>query len=314
MSSNDVFPPLLPLKVLEACARHASFTKAAEELGVTPGAITQQIRSIEAWVGAPLFRRTGRNVLPTEVTQAALPALREGFDRLAEAGRALRAPTRRATVISLSVTPSFASKWLLPRLERFKALQPNIEVWVSAEMRLVDFSSADIDVAIRYGGGNYEGLVAEKLLAESVRPLASPELVRKLGPFRTAEDILRAPLLHYVDPEGDATYPDWAMWLKARGATRPTSGGPRFNQSSMLIEQAVAGKGIALAQEAIARDDLDAGRLVSVLNDSTPLPFSYWLVWPRGRTLASPVRAFMAWIKAEAADLATITPKSTGGS
>lgn len=305
MSSNDVHPPLLPLKVLEACARHASFTKAAEELGVTPGAVTQQIRSIEAWVGTPLFRRTGRNVLPTETTQAALPALSEGFDRLAEAGRALRAPARRSTVISLSVTPSFASKWLLPRLERFKELQPNIEVWVSAEMRLIDFSTADIDIAIRYGGGAYEGLAAEKLLSESVRPLASPDLVRKLGPFRVAEDILRAPLLHYVDPEGDATYPDWAMWLKARGVARPTSVGPRFNQSSMLIEQAVAGKGVALAKEAIAREDLDAGRLVSVLNDSTPLPFSYWIVWPRGRTLAPPVRAFMTWIRTEAADIAS---------
>ncbi|MEJ0023093.1 MAG: transcriptional regulator GcvA [Alphaproteobacteria bacterium] len=301
MAQTDSLPPLQPLRVLEACARHASFSKAAEELGVTPGAITQQIRTIEAWVGVPLFKRTGRSVTLTEAMQAALPNLSEGFDRIAEAARSLRTPTRRQRIISLSVTPSFASKWLLPRLDRFKALQPDVDVWVAADMKLTDFSYADIDIAIRYGAGAYDGLVAEKLLAESVRPIASPELVRAFGPFTAPADLVRAPLLHYVDPEGDPSYPDWTMWLKARGVAKSPAIGARFNQSSMLIEQAVAGKGVALAKDAIAQEDLAAGRLVALLNDSTPLPYSYWVVWPRGRTLSPPVRAFIAWVKAEAA-------------
>lgn len=211
----------------------------------------------------------------------------------------LRSPTRKNRVVSVSAPPSFASKWLLPRLDRFRERYADIEVWVSADMALADFNNSDIDIAVRYGAGAYEGLVTEKLLSESVRPVAAPSLIEEYGPFKKPEHLVNAPLLHDLNAEDDPSCPDWTMWLKARGVSDLTLRGPRFNQSSMVIEQAVAGKGVALAKDAIAADDLHAGRLVPVFEDATPLAFSYWIVWPRGRTLLPPVRAFASWLKSE---------------
>ncbi|MET0182476.1 MAG: LysR substrate-binding domain-containing protein [Caulobacterales bacterium] len=285
--------------MLEACARHLSFSRAAEELGVSPAAVTQQIRQIESWAGAPLFRRTGRQVLATSTLSSAIADLKEGFDKLSAASQALRSPSRRNRVVSISAPPSFASKWLLARIDGFRALYPDTDLWVSADMNLVDFSSSDIDVAIRYGAGAYEGLIAERLMSESVRPVASPSLVSRLGPFRSVEDILRAPLLHDANVENDPSCPTWPMWLKARGVQGASPRGLRFSQSSMVIEQAIAGNGIALAKDALSAGDMNDGKLVPLFNDSTPLAFAYWLVWPRGRTLSPQVRNFVSWLKAE---------------
>ena len=297
----DLLPPLMSLRAFEASVRLKSLTKAAEELHVTPSAVTQHVRAIEKWLGSPLFRRTGRYIIPTDVAEAALPSLREGFERLVEGAQILKAHERKGRVIMLSAPPSFASKWLLPRLDRFRARHHEAEVWVSADMKLVDFSTTDVDVAVRYGPGDYEGLIAEKILDESVLPVAAPSLVAELGAFKLARDLLRAPLLHDSSTEADPSCPSWRMWFRARGVDDPHSNeGPRYNAASLVIEEAVAGKGVALAKRAIAERDLQAGRLVAVLDDATPLKFAYWLVWPRGRTLPPPVRAFIAWIKAEA--------------
>ncbi len=300
-ADDDHLPPLLALRVLETCARHQSFARAAEELGVTPGAITQQIRAIETWAGAPLFRRTGRNVVATSTLASATADLAQGFEHLAAAGQILRSSVRRSRVVSISAPPSFAAKWLLARLDRFRATNPDTDLWISADMSLIDFGSSDIDVAVRYGAGAYEGLIAERLMQESVRPVASPGLVEKLGPFRAPADILRAPLLHDANAENDPSCPDWDMWLRARGVGAAGPRGPRFNQSALVIEQAIAGNGVALAKQALAADDLEAGRLVPIFEDKTPLAFAYWLVWPRGRHLPAQVRAFISWIKEETA-------------
>ncbi len=301
---QDHMPPLLALRVLEACARRQSFARAAEELGVTPGAITQQIRIIEAWAGAPLFRRTGRRVAPTSTLQAAMSELTEGFERLAASGRVLRSSARRNRVVSISAPPSFASKWLLARIDKFRAAYPDADLWVSAEMSLVDFAASDIDVAVRYGAGAYEGLIAERLMAESVLPVAAPSLIANFGPFRTPSDLLRAPLLHDANAENDPSCPDWEMYLRARGVSAAGARGTKFNQSAMVIEQAIAGNGIALAKQALAADDVAAGRLLPLFEEKTPVAFAYWLVWPRGRYLAPPVRAFISWIKEETAGAA----------
>ena len=295
-----MLPPLPSLRAFEASVRLKSLTKAAEELNVTPSAVTQHVRAIEKWVGAPLFRRTGRHIVPTDVAEAALPSLREGFERLIEGAQILKAPDRKGRVIALSAPPSFVSKWLLPRLDRFRGQHPEIEVWVSADMRLIDFSATDVDLAVRYGPGDYEGLMAEKLLDESVLPVASPALLAELGALRSPRDLLRAPLLHDSSTEADPSCPSWRMWFRARGVDdlRSTEG-PRYNAASLVIEEAVAGKGVGLAKRVIAERDLAAGRLVSLLDDPTPLKFAYWMVWPRGRTLLPPVRAFIAWIKSE---------------
>jgi len=296
---HDPLPPLLALRVLEACARRQSFARAAEELGVTPGAVTQQIRAIESWAGAPLFRRTGRQVVPTSTLLTALPDLTEAFERLAASGEILRSSVRRNRVVSISAPPAFASKWLIARREKFRAIAPEIDLWVSADMSPIDFASSDIDVAVRYGPGAYEGLACERLFQETVRAVSAPALLDELGPFRVPSDILRAPLLHDASADEDPSRPDWDMWLRARGVGVAGARGARFSQSAAVIEQAIAGAGVALVKHSLAADAIAAGRLAPIFDDKTPLAFSYWLVWPRGRHLPAPVRAFISWIKEE---------------
>jgi LysR family glycine cleavage system transcriptional activator len=293
-------PPLLSLRAFEASVRLKSLSRAAEELGVTPSAITQHVRAVEAWAGAPLFRRTGRLVIPSDVAEAAATSLGEGFGRLFEGAQLLRAPDRKDRVIAISTPPAFASKWLLPRLDRFRALHENVEVWVSADMQLVDFANGDVDLAIRYGPGGYEGLVAEQIMNEAVIPVASPSFVAEHGAVTSASDLLDAPLLHDMGAEADPSCPSWRTWFRARGIDDlRTLDGPRYGDAGLVIDEAIAGKGVGLAKRAIADGDIRAGRLIGLLHDPTPLRFAYWLVWPRGRTLLPPVRAFIAWLRAE---------------
>ncbi len=297
----DRLPPLNALRAFEAAARRLSFTKAAEELNVTPGAISQQIRQLEDFAGTPMFKRTGRSVLLTDAAQAALPMVREAFEKIGEAGRVMRAPARKGRVM-VSCAPSFAAKWLAPRLESFHKAHDGIEAWVSADMQLTDFNTADADLAIRYGRGAYEGLKAEKLMDETVLPVCSPALLEGDDPLRRPGDLAAHTLIHDESPENDPSCPDWASWLRARGVDGVDSGrGPRFNQAVLVIEAAVNGRGVALAKRAIAATDLDAGRLVAPFADgSTAIDFAYWLVWPKGRHLNPDVRAFIDWAKREA--------------
>ncbi len=299
---TDRLPPLNALKAFEAAARRLSFTKAAEELNVTPGAISQQIRQLEDYAGTPLFKRTGRSVLLTDAAQATLPIVREAFERIAEAGRIMQAPARKGRVM-VSVAPSFAAKWLAPRLETFHREHEGIEAWVSADMGLTDFATADADVAIRYGKGHYDGLKAELLLDETVMPVCAPALLEGEHRLKKPADLIHHTLLHDESPENDPSCPDWASWLTARKIKAPSAKrGPRFNQAVLVIEAAVSGQGVALAKRAVAAADLAAGRLVAPFADgSTAIDFGYWLVWPKGRHLSPDVRAFNKWVKTEAA-------------
>ncbi|MEL6285455.1 MAG: transcriptional regulator GcvA [Pseudomonadota bacterium] len=298
---TDRLPPLNALRAFEAAARRLSFTKAAEELNVTPGAISQQIRQLEDYAGTPMFKRTGRSVLLTDAAQAALPLVREAFERIGEAGRVMRAPARKGRVM-VSCAPSFAAKWLAPRLESFHQAHEGIEAWVSADMQLTDFNTADADLAIRYGRGHYDGLRSEKLMDETVLPVCSPGLLEGRDPLRRPEDLAVHTLIHDESPEKDPSCPDWSSWLRARGVSGVDGErGPRFNQAVLVIEAAVNGRGIALAKRAIAATDLDAGRLVAPFADgTTAIDFAYWLVWPKGRHLGPDVRAFLDWSKREA--------------
>ena len=234
--------PLNALRAFEAAARHLSFTRAAEELNVTPGAISQQIRQLEEFAGAPLFRRTGRQVLLTDAGQAALPLLTSAFEMMAEAVHHMRAPARRDRLM-ISSAPSFAAKWLAPRLEKFQELNPEAEVWVSADIAMTDFNSSDIDLAIRHGKGIYEGLRSDKIMSESVLPVCSPDLMAGPHPLRSPADLSFHVLLHDESPENDPSRPDWNAWLKARGVTTVDGNrGPRFTQSSLVVEAAAAGR------------------------------------------------------------------------
>jgi LysR family glycine cleavage system transcriptional activator len=292
-------PPLNALRAFEAAARHLNFSRAADELSVTPGAVSQQIQNLEDYVGAPLFKRTPKGLLLTDAAQTALPALREAFDRLAEAASLLTAAVdgRRLT---LTAPPSFAAKWLVPRLGAFEQAHPQVDVWLSAGIELVDLTAGEVDVAIRYGAGRYPGLEVTRLISETVIPVISPEFAKE-QPLDTPEDLKNHILLHDGSPDLDDSCPDWPMWLAARGL-RGVDGnrGPRFNQSSLVIEAAVNGRGVALAKRTLAQADLDAGRLIAPLQIATAVDFAYYLVHPKAKGRLPQVKAFIGWIVAEA--------------
>jgi LysR family glycine cleavage system transcriptional activator len=292
-------PPLNALRAFEAAARHLNFSRAADELSVTPGAVSQQIQNLEDYVGAALFKRTPKGLLLTDAAQTALPALREAFDRLAEAASLLTAAVdgRRLT---LTAPPSFAAKWLVPRLGAFEHAHPQVDVWLSAGIELVDLTAGEVDVAIRYGAGRYPGLEVKRLLGETVIPVISPELLKET-PLESPDDLMNHVLLHDGSPDLDDSCPDWSMWLAARGV-RGVDGlrGPRFNQSSLVIEAAANSRGVALAKRTLAQADLEAGRLVAPLQIATAVDFAYYLVHPKAKGRLPQVKAFIGWIEAEA--------------
>lgn len=292
-------PPLNALRAFEAAARHLNFSRAADELSVTPGAVSQQIQNLEDYVGAALFKRTPKGLLLTDAAQTALPALREAFDRLAEAASLLTAAVdgRRLTI---TAPPSFAAKWLVPRLGAFERAHPQVDVWLSAGMELVDLSAGEVDLAIRYGAGRYPGLEVKRIVSETVIPVISPALLAEI-PLSSPEDLAGHTLLHDGSPDIDDSCPDWSMWLAARGL-RGIDGqrGPRFNQSSLVIEAAANGRGVALAKRTLAQADIDAGRLVAPLQIATAVDFAYYLVHPKAKGRLPQVKAFTAWIEAEA--------------
>ncbi|MFO1131623.1 MAG: transcriptional regulator GcvA [Hyphomicrobiales bacterium] len=293
-------PPLNSLRAFEVAARHMSISQAASELRVTPAAISHQIRLLEDHVGLPLFVRNGRGLALTDAGAAGLRDLREGFARLSAAMDAIDS-LGEAGVLSVSVAPSFASKWLLPRLDIFQAAHPEIDVHVSASMQLSDFMKDGIDVAIRYGAGRYADLSVELLLNESVVPVCSPEYVMQHGPFYLPSDLTEATLLHDDSPDNDPSCPNWEMWLNAAGAPHIDSArGPRFNQSSLVIEAAALGRGVALAKTALAARDLRQGRLVQPFSSAVKVDFAYYMVAPRAKLNLPKVSFFIDWLRSEA--------------
>ncbi len=298
MEQKEVIPPFLSVRVFEAAARSGSFTRAAEELGITAGAVSQHIRVLEEFAGQPLFRRLGRGVELTDAGHAAFSHASAAIAEMLQAGRAMRA-SMRGRRVSISTAPSFASKWLIPRLNLFQDRYPEIEVRMSADMILVDFATTDIDLAVRYGAGGYEGLHCERLMSESVTVVASPRLLEGRPPIQSAADLIDLPLIHDEAPERDPSCPTWSMWFAARGHKRDDAErGLRFNQSSLALEAAAAGKGLVLAKRQLALRDLADGALVAPLEEAhAPLGFAYWLVWPRGRRFEPAQAAFLAWLR-----------------
>jgi LysR family glycine cleavage system transcriptional activator len=302
-------PPLNSLRAFEAAARHLSFTRAAEELHVTPAAISHQIKALEAHLGVKLFRRLNRAVLLTDAGQACVSGLSEAFDRMAAALERLRA-RECAGPLTVSTSPAFAAKWLVPRLERFQERCPEVDVRVSAAMRLVDFAREDVDVAIRYGPGRYPGLLAELLLTNEVVPVCAPALLGSPRPLRVPQDLRHHTLLHDDTPTSDGAYPNWAMWLRAAGVEGvDASRGPRFDYAGLAFEAAAVGRGVALALSTIAAGDLAAGRLVRPFAVAVPTPFAYFMVCPEALAARPKVEAFRCWLRAEVErDGATATP------
>jgi len=298
MSSR--LPPLNALRAFEAAARHLSFRRAAEELFVTPAAISHQIKGLEDYLGVPLFHRLNKSLLLTEAGQAALPTLREGFERLAEAVELMRAdsPSRFLTV---SVAPSFASKWLVPRLERFRQSVPGIDIRIDATSRCVDFIRDRVDLGIRYGAGDYPGLHSDCLRDDEIVPVCNPALLTGGHPLQQPVDLRYHTLLHIDDPViTGGGWPDWSMWLISAGVDGVDgSRGPRFSQASMAIQAAVEGHGVALVGAVLVEDDLAAGRLVNPFCLRAPVKFCYYLVCPPAAVQRQAVAAFREWLLAE---------------
>lgn len=297
-------PPLVALRTFEVVARHRSLARAAEELCVTPAAVSHQIRTLEAHLGQPLFRRSSRGLSLTDAGQACLPGIRDGFELLSHAVSQIDS-LGEAGVLTVSVAPSFAVKWLVPRLDRFQALHPAIDVRVAASNQLANFANDGVDLAIRYGGGRYPDLAVERLLPEAIFPVASPALLARTPVARPA-DLAAATLLHDDSPDDDQSCPTWQMWLRA--ADEPAldcNRGPRFTLSSLVLEAALHGKGVALAKAALAEADLKSGRLVRLFarQSDTPIDFAYYLVGPQRKLALPKVRAFVDWLRREAGAL-----------
>jgi|FLOH01.1.fsa_nt_gi LysR family transcriptional regulator, glycine cleavage system transcriptional activator len=294
--------PLNALRAFEAAAKHLSFKKAADELNVTPAAISQQIRTLEEYLDVRLFRRSNRGLILTERAQLALAPLRDGFERLDVAVEMIR-DTGQSDTLRVSVSPSLASKWLIPRLDRFYEQNPNVIVKINASMGLTDFKDGETDLALRYGGGNYAGLHVAPLLKETIIAVCSPSLVDERGCL-TPADIAGLTVIHDDSSLEDESSPTWAMWQKAAGiAVVSGQRALHFNQTSLAIEAAVAGKGIALAKSSIAQGDLDAGRLVRLFGAELPVNFAHYIVCPKQNLRISHVQAFIQWLEHEAGTL-----------
>ncbi len=289
MSARRSLPPLNALRAFEAAARELSFKRAAAELHVTQGAISHQVRALEQALGLKLFVRLHRALRLTEAGARYLPAVRASFDALDAATRAL-ATKRGAAKLRVSVLPSFAASWLVPRLGAFRAKHPRIDLTLHSSAALVDLARDPVDVAIRYGAGDYPGLHVEPLMRDAIAPVASPRL-RLTKP----EQLRRHTLLH------DGASAGWRDWLAAAGVRNvDAERGLVFEDSAQLVQAAVAGHGVALARLRLADADLRAGRLVQPFARVTPAPFAYFVVCLRSRAEEPAVRAFRRFVKREA--------------
>lgn len=300
-------PPLNALRAFEAAARHRSFTKAAGELHVTQGAISHQVQALEARLGITLFHRFNRRLELTDAGRAYLPAIGEAFDRIALATRQL-SERQDSGPLTVSVLPSFAAKWLLPRLPHFRARHPEIEILLSANQRPVDLLRDEADVAIRFGRGPYPGLATTELMGDAMFPVCAPGLPSRERPLRRPEDLLHHTLLHdeVSDLEGGL---DWARWAQASGlSTLDVKRGPLFSDSSFVVLAAIAGQGVALARQALAIDDLAAGRLVRPFGKPTPVAIRYWLVTAPGKANWPKIRALRDWLLQEVAAQPALPP------
>ncbi|MET3623707.1 transcriptional regulator GcvA [Burkholderia ambifaria] len=292
------------LRAFEASARHQSFSAAAVELNVTPAAVGQLVRTLEDWLGTPLFLRStsGRaRLVPTEMAERALPDIRAGFDRLTLGLERLQ-EISTSGVLTVTVSPAFAAKWLLPRIDRFQAAWPDTDVRLDTNHKSVDFVAQRIDIGVRYGMGSWSGLKADKLMDEEVYPVCSPELLRQHRRLRKPADIVRETLIHDLSMDGHAGFPTWEIWMKKAGVTNaPPTRGMQINNSAAVLQAAIEGHGIALARSVMARDDLASGRLVRLFPDvSVASELAYYVIYrPECASLPRLV-AFRDWLLAEA--------------
>ena len=287
-------PPLNALKAFEAAARQESFTRAAEELCVTQGAVSHQVKALEADLAIKLFNRERQRLIITEAGRDYLAVVRDALDRIA-VGTERLLHRQSAGVLTVSTSPDFAAKWLVHRLGHFAEAHAGIDLRVSATMHHVDFAREDVDMAVRHGDGNWPGLDAVQLSAEQLFAICSPKLMSGRRLARRA-DILKFPLIH-LDSRAD-----WTKWLRVAGISDDNvRHGPVLNRASMVIDAAINGQGIALARTTLAAWDLINGRLVRPFAEALRLSKTYWIVCPKATSNVPKIVTFRDWLLAEAA-------------
>ena len=285
-------PPLNAMRVFEAAARHKSFVRAAEELHVTPAAISQQIKLLEDDLGVVLFKR-GKTLTLSESSSAVLSLVSDAFDQLERAMMKVRAD-RVAEPLVVSAPPAFAARWLISRLDDFHECHPAVELHLLATRRLVDFSIEDVDVAIRFGIVDFPDLHVKRLMPEMIVLVAAPSLAKSI---KTAADLARSSLLEDDCQIKNGAFPDWETWLSTLGVDNIPLHIRRFSgDTNLAIQAAVNGLGVALAWHSLVVDDLAAGRLARVLDHSIPTSLGFYLVMPEKRATLDKVVAFQTWL------------------
>ncbi len=292
-------PPTQALRAFEAVARHASFTKAAEELHVTQSAVSHQIRSLEAHWGLRLFHRDRRSVSPTSSGRVLAPTVRDCFERVTEAVERLREEEETGS-LRISLLQSFAVKWLMPRLPDFRTRNPAIQVWLSATSEPVDFDREEVDVAIRLGLGKDDDLHVTRLLEEEAFPVCGPAYRDRGPPLREPRDLFGHPLIQITTEAPGLSWKDWFDAAEVSSA-EPLEG-PHLSDSGMAMQAAIGGQGIALGRTALAADDLVAGRLVKLFDVVCLSVAAYHLVCPKGTEHRPKVAAFRAWLLEKSAE------------
>ena len=288
-------PPLNGLKAFEAAARSESFTRAAEELNVTQGAVSHQVKALEDTLGLKLFHRERQRLILTEAGRDYLSVIRDALDQIA-AGTERLLQRQESGVLTVSTSPDFAAKWLVNRLSRFAEKHPGVDLRVSATTHYIDFARDDVDIAIRHGNGDWPGLDVQRLYSERLFPVCSPKLVAGRNHITKAADLLKFPLLRLEDAR------NWTRLFESAGVKTKVGPGPVLNRASMLIDAAIDGQGIALARTALAAWDLICGRLVRPIDITLRMANTYWVVCPKSASASLKIATFRNWVFEEVAE------------
>lgn len=304
---SDRLPPLTALRAFDAAARHMSFAKAADELNVTPAALSFQIKSLEDHLGEPVFRRLNRAVELTEAGRALAPGVEDAFNTLLSAWRA----TRRLhdnTTLNVTAGPAFTAKWMAPRLYQFAQEHPEIDLRFIASLRMMDFTRDEVDVAIRFGYGPDPDFYAVPLASEWVTPVMTPEMAEA---YPTPESLKTAPLIFddsisFLDPPCD-----WPAWFRAVAIAFEPEHGPRFSQADHAVDAALAGVGIVLGRRALVVKDVFEGRLVAPYGVALSTDAQFRFVCPKGAETRPHIAAFRDWILAEIDKTASVSEALT---
>lgn len=298
----DQFPGLRSLRAFDAAAKHLSFTRAALNIGVTPAAISHQIKELEESIGVALFTRTSRSMRLTREGEILRSGAMESLDALTRSLQKIR-KLENQKQLKVTASPSIAAKWLVPRLDRFLATVPGADVRIDVSASVLDFDRDDVDIAIRFGDGKYPGLRSDLLFHERVFPVCSPKLITKAKPLNTPRDLLHHQLIHLDWEAQGLPWPNWRMWMLAAGIRDfDDARGLHFSQTSLAVQAAIDCQGVALGDSNLVAEDLAQGRLVKPFELSlrAPMQFAYHVISPLDTADAPMVKAFREWSLKEA--------------